>query len=92
VPRFLTGGWVEAINGALDGVHLPGPGPEAGLAAQDGRFRVAQEVRGGPDGDFRLVLQAVDGSLSFALTPLGPLGGSLFDSVRHLVRKASRRQ
>ncbi len=75
MPRFLTGEWVEAINGSLDGVHLPGPGPEAGLAAQDGRFRVAQEVRGGPDGDVRLVLQAVDGALSFALTPLDQPGG-----------------
>ena len=48
---------------------LPGPGPEAGLAAADGRFRVAQEVRGAPDGDVRLVLQAADGALSVASRP-----------------------
>ncbi len=53
------------------GSTLPGPGPEAGLAAADGRFRVAQEVRGAPDGDVRLVLQAADGSLTFSLGPLG---------------------
>jgi len=74
VARFLTEEWVAALNGALDGVTLPGPGPEAGLAATDGRFRVAQEVRGAPGGDVRLALQAADGALTFSL---GPLGGSV---------------
>jgi len=71
VARFLTEEWVAALNGALDGVNLPGPGPEAGLAAADGRFRVAQEVRGAPEGDVRLVLAVADGSLTFSLGPLG---------------------
>jgi len=70
VPRFLTAAWVEAFNGALAGIRLPDPGPDAGLAAADGRFTVAQEVRGGPDGDLRLVLRAGDGALVLELGPL----------------------
>ena len=71
MARFLTEEWVTALNGSLDGVSLPPPGPETGLAAADGRFRVAQEVRGAPGGDVRLVLQAADGTLTFSLRPLG---------------------
>ena len=49
----------------------PHPGPDAGLAAADGRFTVAQEVRGTPDGDVRLVLHAADGALALELGPAG---------------------
>jgi len=70
VPRFLTQEWVEAFNAALAGAVLPAPGPEAGLAAAGGRFTVAQEVRGGPDGDVRLVLRTADGALALELGPL----------------------
>jgi putative sterol carrier protein len=75
VPRFLTEDWVEAFNEALAGVLLPAPGPDTGLAAADGRFTVAQEVRGGPDGDVRLVLRAGDGTLVLEIGPLEPADG-----------------
>ena len=74
MPRFLTPDWAEAFNAALDGVVLPGPGPDAGLAAADGKFTVAQEVRGTPDGDVRLVLRASDGTLVLDVGPLGEAG------------------
>ena len=78
MPRFLTTAWVDGFNAALDGVELPAPGPDAGLAAADGRFTVAQEVRGTPDGDVRLVLRTAEGALSLAVGPLegGPTDGS----------------
>jgi putative sterol carrier protein len=75
VPRFLTAAWVEAFNAALADVRLPAPGPDAGLAAIDGRFTVAQEVRGTPDGDVRLVLRTADGALALHLEPLDPTPG-----------------
>ena len=74
MPRFLTPDWAEAFNAALDGVVLPGPGPDAGLAAADGKFTVAQEVRGTPVGDIRLVLRASDGTLVLDVGPLGEAG------------------
>lgn len=70
MPRFLTEAWIEAFNGALVGVRLPDPGPHAGLAAAEGRFTVAQEVRGAPDGDVCLVLRASEGSLALELGPI----------------------
>ncbi len=76
MPRFLTGDWVDAFNAALAGVRLPDPGPDAGLAAADGRFTVAQEVRGAPGGDVRLILRATDGALSLELGPLGSAAGA----------------
>jgi putative sterol carrier protein len=79
VPRFLTQDWVEAFNVALAGVRLPELGPDAGLAAADGRFTVAQEVRGGPDGDVRLVLRTGDGALALELQALEPTSGATPD-------------
>ena len=70
MPRFLTPEWVAGFNAALEGVVLPAPGPDAGLAASDGRFVVAEEVRGTPDGDVRLVLRTADGALSLEVGPL----------------------
>jgi putative sterol carrier protein len=70
VPRFLTPAWADGFNAALVGVELPAPGPDAGLAAADGCFSVAQEVRGTPDGDVRLVLRTADGTLSLTVEPL----------------------
>ena len=67
MPRFLTDAWVDGFNAALDGVVLPPPGPHAGLAAADGRFTVAEEVRGAPDGDVRLLLASDAGALTLAL-------------------------
>ena len=65
--RFLSPTWAEEFNAALAGAVLPGPGPDAGLAAVDGTFTVVQEVRGGPDGDVRVVLRVADGSLRLGL-------------------------
>jgi len=67
VPRFLTDAWVAGFNAALKGAELPPPGPHAGLAAADGRFTVAEEVRGTPDGDVRLLLEADVGTLTLVL-------------------------
>ncbi len=80
MPRFLTRDWVEAFNAALADVRLPGPGPDAGLAAADGRFTVAQEVRGVPDGDVRLLLRSGDGTLTLGLGPLDRTGGAAPDA------------
>ncbi|HEY5110049.1 MAG TPA: SCP2 sterol-binding domain-containing protein [Acidimicrobiales bacterium] len=74
MPRFLTPEWVTGFNAALEGVALPAPGPEAGLAAADGRFTVAQEVRGTPDGDVRLLLRTESGALALEVGPLGSGG------------------
>jgi len=76
VPRFLTPDWVGTFNAALAGVRLSHPGPDAGLAAADGRFTVAQEVRGTPDGDVRLVLRTAEGALTLEVGPLAPATGS----------------
>ena len=70
MPRFLTSDWVAGFNAALAGVALPAPGPDAGLAAADGRFTVAQEVRGTPDGDVLLVLRTEGGSMTLEVGPL----------------------
>ena len=70
MPRFLTPDWVTGFNAALEGVVLPPPGPGAGLAAADGRFTMAQEVRGAPDGDLRLLLRADGGVLTLEMGPL----------------------
>jgi putative sterol carrier protein len=67
--QFLSPSWAEEFNTALDGAELPGPGPEAGLAAADGRFTVVQEVHGGPDGDVLVVLRVDHGSLRFRVEP-----------------------
>ncbi len=63
VARFLSPSWAEEFNRALEGAEVPGPDPEAGLAAADGTFTVVQEVRGGPDGDVRVILRVVDRAL-----------------------------
>jgi hypothetical protein len=63
VVQFLSSSWAEAFNTALEGAVIPGPDADAGLAAVDGTFAVVQEVRGGPEGDVRVILQVADGSL-----------------------------
>jgi hypothetical protein len=67
VPRFLSPEWIDAFDAALDGVVLPEPGEDAGIAASSGRFTVAQNVHGGPDGDVTVLLTAETGSLRVAL-------------------------
>jgi putative sterol carrier protein len=71
VARFLSPSWIEEFNSALDGVAVPGPGPDSGLAAIGGRFTVVQEIKGTPDGDVRLVLGVDGGSLRLGLEPSG---------------------
>jgi len=70
VARFLSASWAEEFNTALEGVRLPGPDPEAGLAAADGTFTVVQEVRGAPDGDVRVTLRVADGALGLQVDSL----------------------
>ncbi len=65
--RFLSPAWAEEFNAALDGAVIPGPDPDAGLAALDGTFTVVQEVRGAPDGDLRVILRVADGSIRLQL-------------------------
>jgi putative sterol carrier protein len=79
VARFLSLEWAEEFNAALDGVVLPEPGPDAGLAAADGQFTVVEEVRATPDGDVSLVLRADQGTLRLALGPVGVEGGPAAD-------------
>jgi len=71
VARFLSPAWADDFNAALGGVAVPGPGPDAGLAAADGRFTMVEEVRGSPEGDVRLILEVDDGALHLDLEPLG---------------------
>lgn len=69
MPQFLSPEWVAAFDAALDGVTVPGPGDDAGLAAVDGRFTVIQEVRGAPGGDVTVALTVSDGALHLSLSP-----------------------
>ncbi len=87
MARFLSPEWVAALNAALDGVVVDGPGPEAGLATVGGRFTVAQEVRGTPEGDLSLRLLVEDGSLSFVLSGLADdpaVGTEAADQTPHV--------
>ena len=67
MPRFLSPEWVDAFDASLEGVVLPDLGEDAGIAAAEGHFTVAQEVRGGPDGEVTLLMTADAGSLRMAL-------------------------
>jgi hypothetical protein len=67
MTRFLSADWVAAFDAALEHVTVDGPGDDTGLAAADGTFSVAQQVRGGPDGDVTTVLQVADGRLHLTL-------------------------
>ena len=67
MPRFLSPEWVNAFDAALQGVVLPDLGEDTGIAASDGRFTVAQNVHGGPDGKVTLLMTADAGSLRMAL-------------------------
>jgi putative sterol carrier protein len=71
VARFLSPAWAEEFNTALQGLVVPGPGPDAGLGAASGHFNMVQEVHGTPDGDVRLTLQFDDGVLRLDLEPRG---------------------
>ena len=75
MARFLSPAWAEEFNAALDGVVIPGPDPDAGLAAVDGTFTVVQVVRGTPDGDLRVILRVDDGSLRLQVANATGSGG-----------------
>jgi putative sterol carrier protein len=66
MARFLTQEWIDEFNAALEGVVLPLPGPEGGLAAADGSFVVVEEVHDAPDGDIRVTLRADAGRIQFS--------------------------
>ncbi len=66
MPRFLSPEWIEAFDAALEGVALPEPGGDAGIAASSGHFAMAQQVHGGPDGDVTVLLTADAGSIRVA--------------------------
>jgi putative sterol carrier protein len=66
MTRFLSREWVDAFNAALQGVQLADPGEDAGLAVRDGPVTVAEEIRGGPEGDVRLLLRIDQGTLRLA--------------------------
>lgn len=67
MARFLSPDWAEELNAAL--AREPGarPDPEGGLATIDGTFTVAQEVRGAPGGDVRVVLAVTDGVMRLSV-------------------------
>jgi putative sterol carrier protein len=67
MARFLSPEWVAELNAALEGVPLPDPGPDAGLAMADGHVTVVQEVHGTPDGDVRLVMRIDAGAVHLSL-------------------------
>ncbi|HXW38964.1 MAG TPA: SCP2 sterol-binding domain-containing protein [Acidimicrobiales bacterium] len=78
MPRFLTRTWVDSFNVSMAEVVWPAPAEEAGLVAQSGRFTVAEEVHGGPDGDVVLVLSVDDGTVRlFLAADLGELAGDV---------------
>jgi putative sterol carrier protein len=84
VARFLSPAWTEEFNKSVEDVVVPGPGPDAGLGAIEGRFTVVQEVRGTPDGDVSLILRVDGGSLQLDLAPMsgddGHHSGDRFDA------------
>lgn len=67
MPRFLSPEWAKAFDSALDGVTVPGPTADAGLAAVGGRFTVVQEIHDAPTGDVTVVLVVADGTLHLSL-------------------------
>lgn len=75
MTRFLSREWIDAFNAALAAAALPPPGDGTGLAAADGPVTVAEEVRGGPDGDIRLLLHVDGGTLRLERSD-GPDGGA----------------
>ncbi|MGH9097304.1 MAG: SCP2 sterol-binding domain-containing protein [Acidimicrobiales bacterium] len=76
---FLSPEWVAAFDAALDGVKVPGPGDDAGLAAIGGRFTVIQEVHGAPGGDLTLALTVSDGTLHLSRSPDLQVAGDAAD-------------
>ncbi len=66
MARFLSPEWVEELNAALEGGRND-PGPEAGLAMNDGYVVVVQEIHGAPDGDVRLVMTIEAGTVHLEL-------------------------
>lgn len=78
MPRFLSPEWVDAFNAALAGTILPAPGDGAGLAVSDGPVLVAEEIRGAPEGDVRILLHIDGGRLRLERAE-PPVGGGTPD-------------
>ncbi len=72
MARFLSAAWVDECNVALDGTECcRRRAPRPAWRPPTGRFVVAQEVHGTPDGDVRLVMAVADGRVRFDVGPLG---------------------
>ena len=69
MARFLTQQWVDAFNAAMTGVTVTDAGARRRAGRPSGRFTVAQEVRGAPDGDVTLLLAVDGGRVRLALAP-----------------------
>lgn len=67
MARFLSPGWVEEWNVALESRPSPDQEPDTGPAMPVGLVTVVQEVHGAPEGDIRLVMTIDDGSVHFEL-------------------------
>lgn len=82
MPRFYSPEWVAAFNKAVSGLDVRGVDTGPSLTADSGSFRVAQVVRGGPDGELVVTMTLEDGRLALELStpgadlePAGPAGG-----------------
>jgi hypothetical protein len=78
VPRFYSAEWVAAFNAAVGDLDAGEVGAGGMPGASGGRFRVAQVVRGAPEGELVVVLVARDGHLSLELgePASSPAGGA----------------
>jgi SCP-2 sterol transfer family len=73
VYRFYSPEWVDAFNDAVADLDVAAVDTGASLVADGGTFRVAQVVRGGPDGEVVLTMVVDEGRLTLALA--GPGAG-----------------
>lgn len=69
--RFYSPEWVNAFNDAVAGLDVGAVDTGASLVADGGRFRVAQVVRGGPDGELVVTMAVDEGRLTLALAAPG---------------------
>jgi hypothetical protein len=67
VARFYSPEWVAAFNEAVADLDVRPLDAGGSLAAGSGRFRVAQLVRGGPEGDITVTMVVEEGRLALGL-------------------------
>ena len=75
MPRFYSEEWVAAFNRAVEGLEAGAVDTGASLAADGGRFRVAQVVHGAPGGEVAVTLEVDGGRLRLELAPAGAARG-----------------